>query len=721
MNDNTINAQDVKVLDAVKTYSDRGFLTTPVTPGQKKTPATDTTGRRVTPEEKRVNAAHAWEIAPDNANVALSLLPGLAGLDVDHYEDGTKQGWIYLRELFAEHGLNIDDYPWEEWPRSTRRGVDSAGVQFFFRVPEDLEYTTKPCTDVEMVQATHRYSMVWPSVVEGRQYRWYKGDKEMDTLPEVADLPEMPAELVPVFARGPVRSAGSRVDEESLSASLKWLEARVIGGESTTVLPDDVCRYDAMRDKVWNLVHRAVFEGHAGLMADLKEIESRRTAYEEEQYRSVSDDYARVVMSAVAAVKGKIQAGERSDFNWSDLEGLSIPDFSDLMAAAAVNAEAREVVELTDEERAEEEAILAALEEFEAFQSGVYREKQTRKIGSWRDRAMSGAWLDAQEFPELQWTVPGLIPEGYGVIVAPPKAGKSWFVANIGLAAAGGGKALGHIDVPQRPVLYLALEDGPRRLQDRYRKLTDGAPIPEALESITEASRDEALAWIEEFATEFAEQRPLIILDTLGKIMGHKSSNQSAYAHDYEEGSRLKRIAAVMPGGTLLVVHHTNKGQHDDFQDAVSGTQGIAGAADFTMHLARKRKSPQGFLSITGRDVTENEYAVTFQDNGLWTLDGGTLDAAAEAVEEARAEDKQNNLSTVQGQSLQILRKAGDEGMTATEFAAKEGISSDTARKRLNRMADDGVILKTADKRYKAPEIPRSVPLERQAPDTGSA
>lgn len=715
MNDHTISEQDVKVLDAVKTYSDCGFLTTPITPGQKMTPATNTTGRRVTPEEKRVNAAHAWEIAPDNVNVALSLLPGLAGLDVDHYEDGTKQGWIYLRELFAEHGLNIDDYPWEEWPRSTRRGVDSLGVQFFFRVPKDLEYTTKPCTDVEMVQATHRYSMVWPSVVEGMQYRWYKGDKEMDTPPEFADLPKMPAELVPVFARGPVRSAGSRVDEESLNASLKWLEARVFGGESTTVLPADVDRYDTMRDKVWDLIHRAVFEGHAGLMADLKEIETRRSAYEEERYRSVSDDYAGVVTSAVAAVKGKLQARERLDVNWLSLE--AIPDFSDLVARAAAEADPRESVELTDEE----EAILKELEEFEAFQSDAYREKQTKKTESWRDRAMSGVWLDAQEFPELQWTVPGLIPEGYGVIVAPPKAGKSWFVANIGLAAAGGGKALRSINVPQRPVLYLALEDGPRRLQDRYRKLTDGAPIPEALESITEASRDEALAWIEEFATEFAEQRPLIILDTLGKVMGQKSSNQSAYAHDYEEGSRLKRIAAAMPGGTLLVVHHTNKGQHDDFQDAVSGTQGIAGVADFTMHLARKRKSPQGFLSITGRDVTENEYAVTFQDNGLWTLDGGTLEAAAEAVEEARAEDKQNNLPKEQGQSLQILRNAGDEGMTATEFAKAAGIRPDTARKRLSRMADDGVIFKTADKRYKTTEVSRSVPLVRQTPDTGSA
>lgn len=278
---------------------------------------------------------------------------------------------------------------------------------------------------------------------------------------------------------------------------------------------------------------------------------------------------------------------------------------------------------------------------------------------------------------------------------------------------------MGSIDVDQRPVLYMALEAGPRRLQDRYRKLMGGGPIPDALESITEASRDEALAWLEEFATEFADQRPLIILDTLGKVMGQKSSNQSAYAHDYEEGSRLKKIAALMPGGTLLVVHHTNKGQHDDFQDAVSGTQGIAGAADFTMHLARKRKSPQGFLSITGGDVTENEYAVTFQEDGRWTLDGGTLEASAEAVEAARVEDKQNNLPKMQRETLNILGKAGEGGLTATEFADKAKISPDNARKLLNRMAEDGVLLKTDDKRYKILTVPRLV--INRAPDTVSA
>ena len=38
----------------------------------------------------------------------------------------------------------------------------------------------------------------------------------------------------------------------------------------------------------------------------------------------------------------------------------------------------------------------------------------------------TGAWLDMQEFPPLAFAVPGIIPEGFTLLVGPPKAGKSW-------------------------------------------------------------------------------------------------------------------------------------------------------------------------------------------------------------------------------------------------------------------------------------------------------
>jgi RecA-family ATPase len=95
--------------------------------------------------------------------------------------------------------------------------------------------------------------------------------------------------------------------------------------------------------------------------------------------------------------------------------------------------------------------------------------EESRLLATLRD----GAWLDAQEFPPLAYAVPEIVPEGSVLLVAAPKCGKSWLALSMALAAAAGGRALG-IKIPKRPVLYLALEDGDRRLQDRCRRLLAG-------------------------------------------------------------------------------------------------------------------------------------------------------------------------------------------------------------------------------------------------------
>ena len=99
----------------------------------------------------------------------------------------------------------------------------------------------------------------------------------------------------------------------------------------------------------------------------------------------------------------------------------------------------------------------------------------------------TGAWLDAQVFPPLSYAVPGLIPEGSVLLVGAPKIGKSWLVLTVALAA-GGGMALS-IAVPKRPVLYLALEDGNRRLQDRCRKLLRVIRSPASSSTCSSRSR----------------------------------------------------------------------------------------------------------------------------------------------------------------------------------------------------------------------------------------
>ena len=246
-----------------------------------------------------------------------------------------------------------------------------------------------------------------------------------------------------------------------------------------------------------------------------------------------------------------------------------------------------------------------------------------------------GAWLDRQEFPPLAYAVPGLIPEGSVLLVGPPKIGKSWLVLTIALAAAAGGKALG-LEIPKRPVLYLALEDGDRRLQDRCRRLLGGDPIPEEFKYQTRIEPGRILdtigAWLH-----WQTDPSLVILDTLGKVLPPTQLGEDRYQRDYRVGSALKRIVDEVPGTTLLVNHHDRKASAEDFVDSVSGTHGLAGAADTIVVLTRDRQEVLGKVQVTGRDVAEGEYAVYFRDGAVWELHGHDLEAAREKAQAMRA------------------------------------------------------------------------------------
>jgi hypothetical protein len=320
------------------------------------------------------------------------------------------------------------------------------------------------------------------------------------------------------------------------------------------------------------------------------------------------------------------------------------------------------------------------------------------------DRLLStlrdGAWLDAQQFPPLAYTVPGLIPEGSGLLVGPPKIGKSWFVLTVGLAAAVGGKALS-IAVPKRPVFYLALDDGDRRLQDRCRKLLRGDPIPREFEYLIRVEGpviDTIAAWLDRQH----DVPPLVILDTLGKVMPPAEHGETSYGRDYRVGTTLKRLADQHPGMTLLTNHHDRKAAADDFVDSVSGTHGLAGAADTVIVLTRSRHETSGLLKVTGRDVPEGEYAVTLADGFAWNLDGADLD-------EASFRARQTRLSGgVSDRSAEIIAfvAANPPHVRAGEVEDKFGPD---ARRYLKRLADSGRLRRLSRGLYTSvPSVPSS-------------
>lgn len=313
----------------------------------------------------------------------------------------------------------------------------------------------------------------------------------------------------------------------------------------------------------------------------------------------------------------------------------------------------------------------------------------------------NGAWLDVQDFPPLVFALPGVIPEGLVLLVGPPKIGKSWFVLTVDLGAATGGRVLG-IAIPKRPALYLALEDGDRRLQDRCRKLLRGDPIPREFEYLTRVDPDRIITTIASWLDLQQGPPPLVILDTLGKVMPPALPGETTYQRDYRIGTILKRVADERPGMTLLVNHHDRKANADDFVDTVSGTHGLAGAADTVILLTRPRLDTSGLLKVTGRDVPEGEYALQFVDGCQWALDGADLDEAAARARQARL------IGGVSDRSAEIIAfvAANPPHVRAGEVEDKFGPD---ARRYLKRLADSGRLRRLSRGLYASvPTVPSS-------------
>jgi hypothetical protein len=98
--------------------------------------------------------------------------------------------------------------------------------------------------------------------------------------------------------------------------------------------------------------------------------------------------------------------------------------------------------------------------------------------------------LMAATFQPLKAIVPGYVYGGFVVLAGRQKLGKTWLAIDWAVAIATGGVALGSIDCVPGDVLYIDLENGPRRIQARIRALfpySHSLPDMSRLEWVTEA------------------------------------------------------------------------------------------------------------------------------------------------------------------------------------------------------------------------------------------
>lgn len=302
--------------------------------------------------------------------------------------------------------------------------------------------------------------------------------------------------------------------------------------------------------------------------------------------------------------------------------------------------------------------------------------------------AWTAAELMRQDFPAPRWAVDGLVPEGVMFLAGAPKTGKSWLALAIAVAVASGRDVLGRLPTDQGSVLYLALEDTARRLQKRLGKILGSDAAPKKLTLATQCPPLAAggLDLIRQWLIDHTDAR-LVIIDVFAKFRGPVSSSGSAYAADYTSVTAIKRLADEY-SVAILLIHHMRKMADDDYLNELSGTLGLSGAADTVAGLKRERGDLDATLSITGRDVEENKYAMKFDAASCtWKIIG-------------TADDYQ--LAETRRAILDYLK--GNDGSTPKQIATGANLDHELVKKTVARMYADGQLHKDAKRgRYYIP------------------
>lgn len=279
-----------------------------------------------------------------------------------------------------------------------------------------------------------------------------------------------------------------------------------------------------------------------------------------------------------------------------------------------------------------------------------------------------------QDFPPLTFLVDGILALGHLLFLAGrPKSGKSWLVLQLAMAIDRGLPFLGRTTRPGR-VLYIALEDGARRVYQRSKTLKwqpkqaavtfqianfdiDGLPGP-GLEQIEMAALD---------------GYDLIIVDTLiASLSGNVRENDNG-----QMGAIVNRLAKIAhdTNTAVVVVHHTRKGAADDIFDLLRGAGALRGGYDVGLLLERKQGEREALLHCESRDIELEPITIRQSDDGAgWEALGD-----ATRIHEIRA-----------GRRIVEAIMEHGEGHTAEELAELLGISKSATHKQLKNAERDG-------------------------------
>ena len=281
---------------AAKLWRDAGWIgTIPLPARQKNPPPTGWTGRAATfPDNSQISE---WSKLAQyrKGNIGLHLgFPVIVngteyeviGVDVDDYEDNgkIKTGGRQLKLLEKDFGR----LP-RTWVSTARAGGGdfTSGIRFFL-VPRGLAFRGQVDKDIEVIQKSHRFAVVWPSYnpKSDSQYALYSPDSWAHSskrapvpsheIPDVTTLPVLPEKWIDYLTNGRMRDTGGEIDMDSSQEEIEaWAREtfndsedmcylmRKATGEWKSQITDEATSHDKIRDAHWQLINLGA-EGHTG-------------------------------------------------------------------------------------------------------------------------------------------------------------------------------------------------------------------------------------------------------------------------------------------------------------------------------------------------------------------------------------------------------------------------------------------------------------------------
>jgi len=327
-------------------------------------------------------------------------------------------------------------------------------------------------------------------------------------------------------------------------------------------------------------------------------------------------------------------------------------------------------------------------EPMEILRAAATRQAERRTIAL--PPMVSASELYSGEMRRLPMLLEDLLWDGLTMLIAKPKAGKSWLMLQIAAYIAGGSYIEGVEALDQGPVIYGAFEEPAARTAARLKQISLAGEWTKNLHFIYEllplmgGGADQLGSLIEKLKPR------LVALDTLTALVKGGSRRESdVFRSQYAEVTRIRKLAEDA-GTAVLLSHHVRKGASEGAIDAVAGTGGIAAAVDTLWYLRRKPEG-EATLEVVGRETEERTFALRFDREPFgWRFLG---DDAALLVNAERRE------------VMELIREDGPQ--TPKQIAAELGKNRGTVRMLLKRMADDGQLARFNGK-YQIPSLSMS-------------